>query len=184
MGLPIAPPAELGIRLPTARRQAIAAVLVILAASAGVVMLGRPAGTDITNAPFVEDYLRRAVGQDRLDTSDAAEVSRFVMRELGVMITPAQFAGVALSAVEVCLLDGRRGAMIKYGFEGREISHYVVPKSDSERRAPALSEYQDRSEPHGPSVITWSSGRVEQALVGDFPAERLLAFARQMPDAE
>jgi anti-sigma factor RsiW len=184
MGLPMAPPPSRGTRLPNTSRSLIAAAIVVMAASAGVMMFGQPAGPQIANGHFVEDYLRRAVGQDHLESGNALEVSRFVMRELGVMITPAQFAGMELSAVEVCLLDGRRGAMIKYRVDGQEISHYVVPKADSERRAPALSEYRDRSEASGPSVITWSSGRVEQALVGDLAADRLLALARRMPDYE
>jgi hypothetical protein len=193
MGLPAAPPVtppqDSTVPIPRTSRSLVAAALVMMAVSGGLLMIGPQvigpqAGTEIANTSFVEDYLRRAVGQDRLDTSDASEVAKFVMRELGLMITPAQFAGIQLSAVEVCLLDGRRGAMIKYRIEGQELSHYVVPKADSERRAPALSEHSDQSGPNGPSVITWSNGRAEQALVGDFAPDRLLAMARKMPSNE
>jgi anti-sigma factor RsiW len=182
MGITVLEEEHRRLPLPTTSRLLVAAALVTLAASAGALVGGRSSGTEMTDAPFVEDYLRRAVGQDRLDTDDASEVTRFVMRELGVMITPAQFAGIQVEAVEVCLLDGRRGAMIKYVLDGREVSHYVVPKADSERRDPAPIELGGGSEPHGPAVITWSSGRVEQALVGDLAAERLLELARQMPN--
>ena len=39
-------------------------------------------------AMFVADYLRRAVGQDYIETDDPNEVRRFLLRELGMQLQP------------------------------------------------------------------------------------------------
>ncbi len=127
---------------------------------------------------FVEDYLRRAVGEDRIVTSDANEISRFLTRELGLSVTPMQVEGLRLAGAEICLLDGRRGAMISYVEDGREISHYVVPKSGTSPRAPAFSSQFAASGAPGPSVITWATPQIEQALVGEVAPDRLMELAR------
>ena len=133
---------------------------IAIAASSAVIILAElrpttPASVD-DPAMFVEDYLRRAVGQDHIVTDDPNEVRRFLQRELGMQLQPLQFAGLELERVEICLLDGRRGAMIVYRKDGAEVSHYLVPREGTEQRAPALSE-GGGSVP----VVTWSTTRLE-----------------------
>ena len=89
-----------------------------------------------------------------------------------------EVAGLRLAGAEICLLDGRRGAMISYIENGREISHYVVPKSGVARREPAFSSQMTASGTVGPSVITWATPQVEQALVGEVAPDRLMEIAR------
>jgi anti-sigma factor RsiW len=134
--------------------------------------LGREPG-----AVFVEDYLRRAVGQDHITSSDPDEVRRFLARELGMKIGPIRVDGLELQGAEVCLLDGRRGAMILYTRDGTPVAHYLVPREDATPRAPRLSATEDRS-PGGLPVVTWSSSSLEQALVGELGTAQLLALAR------
>jgi hypothetical protein len=125
---------------------------------------------------FVEDYLRRAVGQDHIVTSDPAEVTRFLERELGIRIEPIQSAGLDLQRAEICLLEGQRGAMIVYKKDGAEVSHYLIPRDDAEAREPALSG-RTRLDPSDMPVVTWATPRVEQALVGQVGSERLIEMA-------
>lgn len=129
------------------------------------------AGTSI----YTDDYLRRAVGRDQLETSDPMEANRFLRRELGVELQPLSAPGLVLRRVEICLLDGRRGAMLEYRLDGKVVSHYVVPKENDEVRRPSV---QEGGSPQAPPVVTWSVGSVEQALVGELSAERLLELAR------
>ncbi len=162
------------------RRWALAAassIAALFVVAIGSAVLERPAPKEEAGL-FVEDYLRRAVGEDRIVTSDANEISRFLTRELGMAVTPMQVAGLKLAGAEICLLDGRRGAMISYVEDGREISHYVVPKAGTVRRAPALSSLA-ASGTGGPSVITWATPQVEQALVGEVSPDRLMELARR-----
>jgi len=127
---------------------------------------------------FVEDYLRRAVGQDHLVTSDPDEVRRFLVRELGIEVGPLRSSGLEVRRVEICLLEGRRGAMIVYAKEGASVSHYVVPRPDTRPRKPALSEPTDPVLRGSLPVVTWSTDALEQALVGDLASGELLQIAR------
>ncbi len=126
---------------------------------------------------FVEDYLRRAVGQDHIETSDPAEVVRFLQRELGLALEPLDVEGLELLRAEICLLEGQRGAMIAYKQNGAAISHYLVPRDGTEPRAPALSDQDGGPGDTQLPVVTWSTGRVEQALVGELSSDQLLKLA-------
>jgi hypothetical protein len=128
-------------------------------------------------AVFVADYLRRAVGQDHIETSDPDEIVRFLQRELGMALRPLERDGLVLERAEICLLEGRRGAMIVYKQDGAAISHYLVPRVGTRSRAPSVSDA--RTGPGGAElpVVTWSSDEVEQALVGEVGADKLLRLA-------
>lgn len=126
---------------------------------------------------FAEDYLRRAVGEDHIVSSDPVEVARFLRRELGRDFDLLRLEGFTLERAEVCLISGRRGALVVYRNDGATISHYLVPRADVPLRAPALAEY--RSAPAGGRMplVVWSSPDVEQALIGEVDAAELLRIA-------
>jgi len=121
---------------------------------------------------YVEDYLRRAVGQDFLDSSDPDVIARFLHRELGLRSPLLRISGLVPTRVEICLLEGRRGAMVVYELDGRSVSHYLVPKT-GRPHPPRVAEDQGSF-----AVVTWSSGAVEEALVSEVPSEELLSLAR------
>lgn len=161
----------------TIRRMALPATVLVVVV--GVAVLQMDAARESARADsevFVEDYLRRAVGQDHIETTDPEEVTRFLERELGLRFVPIQLAGLDLSRAEICLLEGRRGAMIVYKKDGAEIAHYLVPRDDSPAREPALST-KGRPESGEMPVVTWATPDVEQALVGQLDAEELLRIA-------
>jgi hypothetical protein len=76
---------------------------------AQVVEFRPSAGTGL-EAPnvFVEDYLRRDVGQGYLETDDPAEVTQFLNRELGVRLDPIRLARLRLPRAHIFLLEGRK----------------------------------------------------------------------------
>jgi len=127
---------------------------------------------------FAEDYLRRAVAEERIVSSDAAEVTRFLTRELGRPIRPLQVAGLLLTSAEICLIEGRRGAMIQYVEDGKEISHYLIPKEGTRRRDPERATTWSSASTGGPALITWATPEIEQAIVGEVPEEHLMELAR------
>ena len=149
-----------------------------LIAGSGVLFVQNAADSPQEGELFVEDYLRRAVGEDRIVTSDPDEVGRFLTRELGRPIALITVEGLEVTGAEICLLDGRRGAMIQYREADRQISHYVVPRSGTEERESALLASSSQGLPVGAlTVITWATHEIEQALVGDAPPDRLLELA-------
>ena len=140
--------------------------------------------TQVANADagdiFMEDYLRRAVGEEHIVTSDPAEVTRFLTRELGMPVSPLVVAGLEVEKAEICLLEGRRGALIVYRGAGGVISHYLIPREEAEVRPPAPSARLAEALRQGgmPAVVLWATPRLEQALVGPVSADRLVEIAR------
>lgn len=128
---------------------------------------------------FAEDYLRRAVAEEKIVSSDAAEVGRFLTRELGRPIQPLRLAGLSLTSAEICLIEGRRGAMIMYVEGGREIFHYLIPREGTERREPEPAPaWGGNTGPGGPVLVTWATPEIEQALVGEVSEDHLMELAR------
>ena len=90
----------------------------VLAAGLGVIALGsldrsrsKTVAAADDPAAFVEDYLRTAVSQEHIETSDPEEIVRFLQREMGVLIRPLDREGLELARAENCLIEGRRGAV-------------------------------------------------------------------------
>ena len=161
----------------------VAAAALIVSVLGGAFVLASPRASTDDDAMFVEDYLRRAVGEDHIETSDPAEVTRFLTRELGQAFAPLRSEDLEIERAEICLLEGRRGAMIVYKRHGEVISHYVVPSNGGVDRPPVRG--RDLGTGTGaPSVITWASPDVEQALVGEVSAEALMALARDASSME
>ena len=148
---------------------AAAAFLVVGVASE---LRHHPAPTEASDV-FVQDYLRRAVGQEYIESDDRREVSRFLERELGIRLDPLDLTGFQLTRAEICLLEGQRGAMIVYQGAGATVSHYVVPRAATAPRSPSLSTSPGESM----AVVTWATRGTEQALVGEMEPEGLLRLA-------
>lgn len=161
------------------RRGALGAATAAVVAAAMVWTAG-PEPVPTERSLYVEDYLRRAVSQDRIETSDPAEVARFLERELGLGLTPLRLDGVRLAGAEICLLEGRRGAMILYRDDGATLSHYVVPSRGArpQRPSPGAGLEPGSSGGVAPAVVTWASPSLQHALVGPMSTDRLLALAR------
>jgi len=148
-----------------------------IAAVLAVVVLGSLHDVRVASEPsevFVEDYLRRAVGQEHIESDDPREIRRFLERELGLGMEPLSLDGFDLARAEICLLEGRRGAMIVYKSDEGDVSHYLVPREDAPARAPTISAgTRGESMP----VVTWASPNVEQALVAEIEPDELLRLA-------
>ncbi len=135
---------------------------------------------------FVEDFLRRAVQAEHIQTSDPSEVARFLTRELGTPVgTPLSFPGFDLAGAEVCIVEGARGAVVLYKQGGRILYHYIIPNDTRGETDPAVSDAippRWSGERSYPSVVTWRAGGLDQALVSDLPRDELLAVARGITD--
>jgi len=166
-------------------RRAVGVAALLLLTGVGLILgfqaYGSGSTGSATDAALVQDYIRRAVGEDRLTTSNPHEISRFLMRELGIMVRPASIDGLRVTGVEVCLLDGQRAAMIRYSYRDQELAHYIIPGEATGERSPALSVPRDQTRPGSPSVVSWSRGAFEEALVADVDPALLMQLASRMP---
>ncbi len=69
--------------------------------------------------------------------------------------------------------------MIQYVEDGREISHYLIPREGTQPRDPEpVAAWSSSGSAGGPSLITWATGEIEQALVGEIPEAHLMELAR------
>jgi anti-sigma factor RsiW len=160
----------------TIARGSAAALAIFVLGMIAWLVLGRRSGPADGATMFLEDWLRRAVATESVETSDPEVVRQFVARELGIAHAPLRIRGFEIEAAEICLLSGRRGALIRYASDGRIVSHYVLPSADAEPREPALMQSEPGAGPA--AVVTWAAPSIEYALVGDLPPESLLQFAR------
>jgi anti-sigma factor RsiW len=118
------------------------------------------------------------VAEEHLVTEEPREVAQFLTRELGIQAGPIPRPGLHIEGVEICLIDGRRGALILYRLDGRRVSHYLIPRPLGPARIPAPAHSAPTGGQATIPVVAWASGAVEHALVGEFPAETLLRLAR------
>lgn len=166
------------VREPSHRRRTALTIAFVAAVSAVPFVhdtAGDPARTSAANA-FVEDYMRLAVREDHVVTTDPAVVRQFILRELGAHVEPLAEDGFAIAGAEVCLLDGHRGAVIRYQTELGMVTYYVIPVRGIEPRRPGIAE-----RPGGgrTNVVTWADRGMERALVGPLPADSLLDLAKR-----
>jgi hypothetical protein len=68
--------------------------------------------------------------------------------------------------------------MIQYVENGREISHYVIPREGTRPRDPEPASAWSSNGVVGPALITWASPEVEQALVWEVSRDHLMELAR------
>jgi anti-sigma factor RsiW len=142
-----------------------------------------PGWSSMDGGAFVEDFMRRAVQEEHIGTSDPAEAARFLTRELGIPLgLPVALPGFDLSGVEVCIVEGVRGAVVMYKQNGRVLYHYLVPRSRGAAQPPALSRATPPDWPGEPfpSVVIWGSEDIQQALVSDMAPDHLMEIARAL----
>lgn len=151
--------------------------VVWIAAGAAAVALGLlaiPGGGDSGSA-FARDYLSRAVQERRVERADSAEISAFFLGEFGQSIEPRRVEEARIARAMICLIDGRRAAMVEYDAGGRAVAHYRIPlEAGTGRRISGVRIESDG----GVQAIRWSDGRFEHALVSDLPAGELEGIAR------
>ncbi|MGH7576254.1 MAG: hypothetical protein ACREM1_14155 [Longimicrobiales bacterium] len=148
----------------------VATVVLVVAAVGYGLWSSQP--KPVPDPVFIEDYLRRAVSEDRITTSDPERVARFLTRELGRSARPLSSPALVIVSAEVCLLDGVRGAMILYEKDGRLISHYLIPRASDRTQAPRPRPVRS----DGVGLVTWGANAFDHALLAEMPADSLIAL--------
>lgn len=172
------------------RRSLAVATLVLAGLGVGVfghwvaVRVQRPTSAA---AAFAEDYLRRIVEQETLESSDPQQIAAFFARELGEAMSPPRLPDFELRRALICMLNGHRGGVVEYRSAGLHLSHYLVPLAENPLSQPAdldVRNFEDGMLPpaalaneQGLAVATWWDGRHQHALVGNLPAEKLRRLA-------
>jgi len=171
----------------TGRRWIVASlVLVGLTLAVGGYWLAQPSGASSPVTAFAEDYLRRMVEQESIETDDRDEVAAFFARELGQAMPPPQVPGFAVQRAVICLLGGRRGGVVEYQGAAGQLTYYVIPLAEDAspgRPGGVHTKHVDdaygvtQAARDGLGVATWWDGEHQHALVGVYPLQRLRHLA-------
>lgn len=136
---------------------------------------------------FAEDYLRRVVEQQELESADRLQIAAFFARELGLAITPPEVPQFSVQRATICLMNGKRGGVVEYTNRNQHVTYYLVPFSEDQQSQPVPLDVQIVEEgtadppsvasERGLGVATWWDGEHQHALVGNLTVEELRRLA-------
>lgn len=127
-----------------------------------------------------EDHVRTTHGES-VASSDVAIVQRWLTGRVPFAVHIPMMPDAALQGARLCYMDGRRGVVLRYQVDNREVSYYLVP-AESSNAAPLARERFLQGAQSGYQVVAWHDVGLIHALVGDLPDDRLLQLARYCVD--
>ncbi|MGH7718662.1 MAG: anti-sigma factor family protein [Gemmatimonadaceae bacterium] len=167
-------------RQPLAKRRvarwwlAAAAVFVVALGSALTAgRLLRDAQADPISA-MAEDHAT-ALGGARVASGDPAAVTRWLAGQVHFAVYVPVLPGAQLRGARICMMDGRRGAVVEYEVDGVAVSYFVIPNGAADGGEPARFDHARRA---GYDVVSWREPGLLHAMVGSVPRSRLVALAR------
>ncbi|MDX1395367.1 MAG: hypothetical protein R3195_13345 [Gemmatimonadota bacterium] len=192
-GIPVAAPEALRLRLrellasspapgaataarrrPRATRQAVRALPWVAAAVFAGLAVGLARTDSNLEGMYAQDFVARTVETPAVQQPDVQAVSAYFMRELGVSVAPVVLDASPLRRATICVIDGKRAALVEYEIDGYAVAHYRVPMTGAGPRRPRAPGATDEN---GVCVYRWSDTRFEHALVSTMPEDRLVALA-------
>lgn len=148
------------------------------------VWLMRPEPDDVAwrqqLAAVAEDHVRTA-HDESIASTDAATVQQWLSGRVAFAVHIPMMPDAAFEGARLCYLDGRRGAVLRYQVDGREMSYYIMPAGPSNLPPPAPERFLRGAE-SGYQVVAWHDAGLVHALVGNLPEARLLQLARACVD--
>lgn len=166
---------------PALRRRSVArGITAVLAAAAlsGVgwaVVRGVRAPVEDPSLVAVAQDHARGLQHDAIVSGDAGAVARWLDDRVPFAVRVPDLPGAVLEGARLCLVQGERGAVVRFRLEGRPVSYYVMPARGPARRDEAALEEEVEA---GYTVVAWRLGGLRHALVGNLPRDRLAALAR------
>jgi hypothetical protein len=160
------------------RRHALAAaaVVLVLVGLATADWRDHPTGPPDALAALADDHMR-AIGGDMLVSADTAAVAEWLRARLPFAIHVPVMPDLELRGARLCLMDGRRGAVVEYrSATGEPVSYYVVPAPEG--RPVAGGTDVRRASRAGYHVVGWTEPGLLHAFVANLPESRLVELAR------
>jgi anti-sigma factor RsiW len=166
-------PAAKSRRFPAWAEAAFAAAAAVVLLAGGL-SISQIIGQPLSDGAFVQDYLQAALPEITAGHLTATQVAAFYEEQFGDRMLPARLLDAPVTRVAVCEVEGRRGAMVEYDFEGERLVYYQVPL-DGARASTDL-----RSGREGAlNVARWGDDLSEHVLVSPLPAEQLQDLAKE-----
>jgi hypothetical protein len=164
-----------GVRSRWRTLAAAAVVLVIVGLATADWRAHRDDSADIL-AALADDHMR-AIGGGGVASEDTAAVADWLRARLQFAVHVPVIPDLRLRGGRLCLMDGRRGAVVEYRTAaGEPVSYYMVPATEG-GAAPGGTELR-RASRAGYHVVGWTEPGLLHALVANLPESRLLELAR------
>ncbi len=154
---------------------AAAVLAALLVGGAAVERLLRDAPANPISA-IVQEHAR-ALADTRLASGDEAEVTRWIGAQVDFAMYVPSLPGARLVGARLCVIDGRRGAVIDYDVNGVPVSYFVVPEGTGSADASRPARF-DSAVRAGYRVVSWRAPGLLHAMVGNLPEGRLAALAK------
>ncbi|MBI2187129.1 MAG: hypothetical protein HYU37_08375 [Acidobacteria bacterium] len=127
-------------------------------------------------AAVAEDHVR-STHEESIVSTDAATVQQWLSGRVPFAVHIPMIPDAAFEGARLCYLDGRRGAVLRYRVDGRELSYYLMPAGPSALPSATPERFLHGAE-SGYQVVAWHDAGLVHALVGNLPEARLVELAR------
>jgi anti-sigma factor RsiW len=160
------------------RAQWLAAAVVLLVGLAGAITadrLLRDTPADPITA-IAEDHAK-ALGEMHIASGDPAEITRWLAGQVHFAMHVPVFPDAKLRGARLCVMNGRRGAVVEYEVDGVVVSYFVVP-DEAKLAGGGTPTRFDGTRRAGYHVVAWREPGLLHAMVGNLPESRLATFAK------
>ena len=150
---------------------ATAAAITLLA---GGLAISNSIEAPLSDGAFMADFMHAELPEIGSGDVTATQVAAFYTEQFGDRMNPARLLDAKVTRVAVCVVEGRRGAMVEYDLDGERLVYYQIPL-DGDRTASDL-----RTGTEGNlNVARWGDDLSEHVLVSALPLENLEEYAQQ-----
>lgn len=159
------------------RWRAWSAAAAAIALLAGGLMISRSIETPLSDEAFTADFM--LAGLPAIESGDLTptQVMAFYAEQFGDRMDPARMLDARVTRVAVCIVGGRRGAMVEYELGGERLVYYQIPVGNGRAASDLRIGRED-----GLNVARWGDDRSEHVLVSALPIENLEEYAQQRID--
>jgi anti-sigma factor RsiW len=161
------------------RRAAVVAAAAFAFLGVALWLTGRQGGPAASRTPIAaiaEDHAR-ALHDQSIHTSDTDAVRDWLASRIPFAVRVPEIPDASLEGARLCLLNGKRGAVLRYRVDDRLVSYFIMPAERTDGALPDAAAFRHEAEA-GYRVVAWREAGLIHALVGDLPRERLDTLAR------
>lgn len=160
-------------------RAAMAVVLVAVAGGLAAGRLLRDADADPLSAIAADHAL--ALRATHIVSADPDEITRWLGGQVQFAMHVPLLPGAGLRGARLCVMDGRRGAVVEYEVNGVAVSYFVMPTRSGQAQAAGPARFAGTTRA-GYGVVSWSEPGLLHAMVGNLPEGQLATLAKSCVD--
>lgn len=160
-------------------RAAMAVVLVAVAGGLAADRLLRDADDDPLSAIAADHAL--ALRATHIVSADPDELTRWLVGQVQFAMHVPLLPGARLRGARLCVMDGRRGAVVEYEVNGVAVSYFVMPTGSGQAQAAGPARFAGTTRA-GYRVVSWSEPGLLHAMVGNLSEGQLATLAKSCVD--